>query len=88
MVNAFFDQNIASVMATECRTVKLSPHSLDAVGAPPLPPLAYLIYDASFESILGEKPGIEVVGERQERFAHEAGVYIHATRKEYFTSNY
>lgn len=48
----------------------------------------FLAYDSSFSSILGTNPKITLVEQRKDKFAHEAGVYIKSTNKNYFTSNY
>ena len=48
----------------------------------------FLAYDPSFKEVIGSKAKITLVEQRADKFAHEAGVYIKSTNKNYFTSNY
>ena len=48
----------------------------------------FIAYDESFKAIIGKSPKITLVEQRTDKFAHEAGVYIKSTDKNYFTSNY
>lgn len=48
----------------------------------------FISYTSGFKDILGPYPKLTLVEERQDKFAHEAGVYIKSTNKNYFTSNY
>ena len=48
----------------------------------------FIAYDNSFRSLIGSSAKIKLIEERNDKFAHEAGVYIKSTNKNYFTSNY
>lgn len=48
----------------------------------------FVVYDESFRKAIGNSPKIKLVETRSDKFAHEAGVYIKSTNKNYFTSNY
>jgi gluconolactonase len=48
----------------------------------------FISYDPSFRKLIGPSPKLTLVEERKDKFAHEAGVYIKSTNKNYFTSNY
>ncbi len=48
----------------------------------------FIAYDLSFRKVIGDSPKIRLVQQRADKFAHEAGVYIKSTNKNYFTSNY
>lgn len=64
-------------------------HAGDLAYARDLPKTpCFLSYDPSFKQIIGSSPKITLVEERKDKFAHEAGVYIKSTNKNYFTSNY
>lgn len=64
-------------------------HAGDLAYARNLPKTpCFLSYDPSFEKVIGASPKITLVEERKDKFAHEAGVYIKSTNKNYFTSNY
>lgn len=49
---------------------------------------AFVIYGKTFEQVLGSAPNLQLIATRSDKFAHEAGVYVHRTNKNYFTSNY
>jgi hypothetical protein len=49
---------------------------------------AFIIYDSAFEDVIGSAPSLTLVESRKDKFAHEAGVYIAKTDRNYFTSNY
>ena len=57
-----------------------------ARSMPPNP--CFISYDPSFKTLIGHSPRLTVVEQRDDKFAHEAGVYIKSTNKNYFTSNY
>lgn len=48
----------------------------------------FISYDPSFKTLIGDSAKITLVEQRADKFAHEAGVYIKSTNKNYFTSNY
>lgn len=48
----------------------------------------FIVYDPAFRKAIGNSPKIKLVEQRADKFAHEAGVYIKSTNKNYFTSNY
>lgn len=48
----------------------------------------FVAYHASFSQLLGSAAKLHLVEQRADKFAHEAGVYIKSTEKNYFTSNY
>ncbi len=48
----------------------------------------FIAYDPSFRKLIGSSPKLTLVEQRADKFAHEAGVYIKSTNKNYFTSNY
>jgi gluconolactonase len=49
---------------------------------------AFIVYDSAFEDVIGSEPTLTLVETRDDKFAHEAGVYIQKTDSNYFTSNY
>jgi hypothetical protein len=49
---------------------------------------AFILYDSAFGDVLGSAPSLTLVESRSDKFAHEAGVYIAKTDRNYFTSNY
>lgn len=49
---------------------------------------AFIVYNSSFEALIGPDPTLTLVETRADKFAHEAGVYIQKTDSNYFTSNY
>jgi gluconolactonase len=49
---------------------------------------AFIVYDSAFEDVIGPEPTLTLVESRGDKFAHEAGVYIQKTDRNYFTSNY
>ena len=57
-----------------------------AQNMPNLP--CFIVYDSAFRKAIGNSPKIILVEQRADKFAHEAGVYIKSTNKNYFTSNY
>lgn len=73
---ATFDWKAAATNA-ECST-----------NALPVNEPGFIIYDESFKKIIGTSPELEFVEVRDDKFAHEAGVYIQSTDRNYFTSNY
>lgn len=48
----------------------------------------FIICSEPFGDILGSMPELIVAERRQQKFAHEAGVWVASTNKNYFTSNY
>lgn len=48
----------------------------------------FVVYCKHAEAVFGPSPELTLVQRRQQKFAHEAGVYIASTGKNYFTSNY
>jgi len=50
--------------------------------------ICFISYDASFKRVLGNFPALTLMEQREDMFAHEAGVYINSTGCNYFTSNY
>ena len=48
----------------------------------------FIAYDPAFKKLIGSSPKLTQVEKRDDKFAHEAGVYIKSTNKNYFTSNY
>ena len=48
----------------------------------------FIAYESAFRGALGDEPSLRLVAKREDKFAHEAGVFIKATNKVYFTSNY
>jgi len=48
----------------------------------------FISYDKSFRKIIGGNAKIILIEQRTDKFAHEAGVCIKSTNKNYFTSNY
>lgn len=48
----------------------------------------FVLYSKAFEVILGPSPERVVVEKRQQKFAHEAGVYVASTSRNYFNANY
>lgn len=48
----------------------------------------FIAFDESFKKLIGSSPKITLVEQRADMFAHEAGVYIKSTNRNYFTSNY
>ena len=48
----------------------------------------FMVYDPAFKQLLGSSPKLTLVEQQNQKFAHEAGVYIKSTNKNYFTSNY
>nr|POE61851.1 gluconolactonase [Quercus suber] len=48
----------------------------------------FILHDRAFTDICGDAPLLTLIEERHSKFAHEAGVYIRSTNKNYFTSNY
>lgn len=49
---------------------------------------SFIIYDKAFEAVIGTSPTLSLIDTRPDKFAHEAGVYIRKTDRNYFTSNY
>ena len=49
---------------------------------------SFLVYDPKFRKVLGSNPEITLIEERNNKFAHEAGLYIKSTGCEYFTANF
>lgn len=56
-----------------------------AQQTPPEP--CFISYNPAFQDALGDSPSLQLIEERQDKFAHEAGVYI-SNGCNYFTSNY
>lgn len=48
----------------------------------------FVTYDEAFKHVIGSSPKLTLVETRPDKFAHEAGVYIQSTNRNYFTSNY
>lgn len=48
----------------------------------------FVVYDNTFEELLGNSPRLTLIESRSDKFAHEAGVYIERNDRNYFTSNY
>lgn len=59
-------------------------YTSSTLGAEP----SFVHYDAAFDAVLVDRPQLELLEERSEKFAHEAGVYIKSNNTEWFTSNY
>ena len=64
-------------------------HQGDKLYAQSLPKEpCFISYDPAFKKLLGDSPKLTLVEQRADKFAHEAGVYIKSTNKNYFTSNF
>ena len=48
----------------------------------------FIAYNPEFKELIGSSPKLSLVEKRADKFAHEAGVYIKSTNRNYFTSNY
>ncbi|KAK9708348.1 hypothetical protein K7432_009688 [Basidiobolus ranarum] len=48
---------------------------------------AFIVYNKKFYDIIGTKPNLTVVAEKDFSFAHEAGIYVAKTNEIIFTSN-
>ncbi|KAF2164809.1 hypothetical protein M409DRAFT_67548 [Zasmidium cellare ATCC 36951] len=48
----------------------------------------FVLYSPDFKKCCGDNPRLILAETRNNRFAHEAGVYIPSTNSNYFTSNY
>jgi len=49
---------------------------------------SFVVYDPAFEEVIGNRASLSLIDARPDKFAHEAGVYIRKTDRNYFTSNY
>jgi len=49
--------------------------------------LTFSIHDTAFRSILGTSPSLTLLLEKDYAFAHEAGVFVNATKELFITSN-
>ncbi|KAF4549608.1 Hypothetical protein D9617_21g098290 [Elsinoe fawcettii] len=48
----------------------------------------YVAYDDCFVTSIGDSPELQLIEARNDRFAHEAGVYISGLDQQFFTSNW
>lgn len=77
-------KHFAEVIAYDTKQASTNINTASTSPASP----CFLVHDSAFRKLLGDEPSLELVEERKDKFAHEAGVYIKSTKKEYFTSNY